>query len=186
MTRQGRIIMRYTTSRQKQQGAALIIGLTLLMALTIIGIGTLSTTSLEHRMVNNMADTNNAFNLAETSARMQVLQINTLFPSTGLPDCDEYSITPCFRKGLSPFWWNDANWWKTETSKILGGIKTSESKSQPDHVIENVDQDLYTLRLGHDYKPASGVVYYRVTTRATGLTDSAEVITQQVVRKKLN
>lgn len=57
------------TLPQSQSGVALIIGLVLLITLTILGIGTLSTTSLEQRMAGNMGDLNLAFNAAETAGQ---------------------------------------------------------------------------------------------------------------------
>jgi len=49
-----------------QRGAALAVGLVLLLAMTIIGISALNTTSLEERMAGNTQEMNRAFQIAET------------------------------------------------------------------------------------------------------------------------
>lgn len=51
---------------RNQRGAALAVSLVLLLAMTIIGISALGTTSLEERMAGNTQELNRAFQIAET------------------------------------------------------------------------------------------------------------------------
>ena len=52
--------------RQQQNGAALIVGLVLLLVLTVLAVSTMSTASLEIAMAGNHQFSENAFQLAET------------------------------------------------------------------------------------------------------------------------
>ncbi len=59
--------MNTIASRQKQQGAALIVGLVLLMILTLLGVTGLSTATLEVAMADNMQRGQYAFQGAESA-----------------------------------------------------------------------------------------------------------------------
>lgn len=52
-----------------QQGAALIVSLVILLVMTVLGIGALSTSTLEEKIVFNSQDWNEAFQLAESGIR---------------------------------------------------------------------------------------------------------------------
>lgn len=165
---------------RNQGGAALIIGLTLLMALTIIGIGSLSTTSLEHRMAGNMADSNIAFNAAESAAREISGLTITTYATRELPDCAEYpTATTCIQSGLAPNWW-DAPW-------VVGTISASNdfgARTVPVSVIEQSPRNEGPLGLGHKYGGEVNI-YYRITTRSVGLSNNSTAMVQQVVKKKV-
>ncbi len=64
------------TPRTQQQGAALIVGLVLLMVLTILAISTMRTATLGLLMAGNAQYKERAFQLAETGLRDAVNQIN--------------------------------------------------------------------------------------------------------------
>ena len=53
-------------ARDKQRGATLVIALVLLLILTILGVSTMSTATMEMRMAANSQYLENAFQLAET------------------------------------------------------------------------------------------------------------------------
>ncbi|MDJ0926953.1 MAG: PilX N-terminal domain-containing pilus assembly protein [Gammaproteobacteria bacterium] len=75
------------TSISKQHGAALIVGLVLLMVLTLLAVSTMRTASLELMMAGNSQARNNAFQLAETGLEAMLAQIEsgaiTLQPVAG-------------------------------------------------------------------------------------------------------
>jgi len=56
----------HNTSTQRQRGAALIVGMILLMVMTVLAISTMSTASLELTMAGNAKYKENAFQLAES------------------------------------------------------------------------------------------------------------------------
>lgn len=56
-------------SRSRQGGAALVVGLVLLVVMTLLGISAMRDTTLEEKMAGNLRDSNLAFQAAETALR---------------------------------------------------------------------------------------------------------------------
>jgi len=54
-------------NRQQQQGAALIIGLLILLVMTVIGVSALNTTTMDSRIASNVQNANVAFQIADSS-----------------------------------------------------------------------------------------------------------------------
>lgn len=65
---------------RRQQGAILVIGLVLLLVLTVLGISTMSTASLELSMAGNDQFQENAFQLAETGIDTTISALNNGTP----------------------------------------------------------------------------------------------------------
>jgi len=61
-------------SRARQQGAALVIGLILLMVLTLLAVSSMSTASLEFIMAGNEQYRSNAFQAAEAGIEQSLVQ----------------------------------------------------------------------------------------------------------------
>jgi type IV pilus assembly protein PilX len=61
-------------SRARQQGAALVIGLILLMVLTLLAISSMNTASLEFIMAGNEQYRTNAFQAAEAGIEQSIVQ----------------------------------------------------------------------------------------------------------------
>lgn len=88
-------------NRGRQTGAALVVGLVLLMVLTILAISGVFTATMELRMVRNAQDQERAFQAAEVAIEdalaNPVLSTSTPFnqPVTEIPDTGgyEYSYT---------------------------------------------------------------------------------------------
>jgi len=66
-----------TVYPQQQRGAALVVGLILLLVLTVLGVSTMSTASLELAMAGNDQWAENAFQLAETGADTMANNLNS-------------------------------------------------------------------------------------------------------------
>ena len=60
----------------RQEGAALVVSLVLLLVLTILGVSTMSTAKMEMRMAANAQFFENAFQLAETGLDTNVAGLN--------------------------------------------------------------------------------------------------------------
>lgn len=58
---------RSLTINSKQQGAVLVVSLIILLLMTIIGVSSMKTTTLEERMAGNMRDQNLSFQSAEAA-----------------------------------------------------------------------------------------------------------------------
>lgn len=171
------------SSSGQQNGAALIIGLVLLMSLTIIGIGALSTTTLEQRMAGNMGDLNLAFNAAETAGQLFPVQIAPVQQEPNPQNDCTAAAPPCITKGLDINWWDNADesFWTTNGTRYIEDIEGV--KTRPRQIVEK-DSIVYD-DVGVGHKPGrKRTVYYRLTTRGTGASDSTEAVVQQTIAKR--
>ena len=64
--------------QHKQQGAALVIGLVVLMIMTLIGISSMSSTTTELKIANNLQTHNTAFQVSESAVRTVIDPANNL------------------------------------------------------------------------------------------------------------
>lgn len=55
---------------QRQRGAALVVGLILLVVVTLVGVGAMQTTTLQEKMAGNLRDSNLSFQAAEAALRL--------------------------------------------------------------------------------------------------------------------
>lgn len=186
----------------RQRGATLIVALMFLLILTILGVSSLSTVTLEERMAGNVKDVNTAFQAAESALRdgeadMANISAATVFPSTagtcvaGL--CSQAAV------GGTDVW--NTSIWSGATSKVYGSVSgaTALSKvaSQPRYIIEDIPDptsppaDKKAQGGGVSAKNSfdqtqggtSGGEYYRITARGTGASDTTQVILQTIHRK---
>lgn len=171
----------------RQKGAALIIGLVLLISLTIVGVGVLSTTSLEQRMAGNMTDLNLAFNCAETAGRAFSNEVSVIVG-------DRNSICKnigagCISENLELNWWQDADqsFWTTNAinlgDNLLKGKEIKGVKQQPQLVVEPERFATYSQVRGTKYN-TPGIHFIRLTSRCTGASNNTEVVIQQIVTKQ--
>lgn len=75
-------------TQQNQKGAALVVCLVLLLVLTVLGISTMSTASVELRMAANDRFLENAFQLAESGVDTFLRNLNngTIIPAVTVPN----------------------------------------------------------------------------------------------------
>ena len=91
--------MRHQSTFRSQQGATLVVGLVLLLVLTVLGVSTMNTATMEVQMAGNTQFQEDAFQAAEDGIDIAIAQRNytTVAPSTvaltGDPDYDRQSIT---------------------------------------------------------------------------------------------
>jgi len=186
--------MRYSKIKfaVRQQGVALVVSLIILLLTTIIGVTAMQGTTMEDRMATNMVDRNLAFEAAEAALRdaESWLMAQTVNPgatsdgssgvwTSGAPfllgDGDDTND----RNASTIDWANDGNVY----GSLTGAGTVSGVAAQPLYLIEEYDfipddASTETLSLGR------GFFYYRVTTRATGGSASAQVTLQMMFRKR--
>jgi len=68
-------VSKHNINARKQSGAVLVVGLVLLLVLTVLGISTMSTASLELNMAGNDQFSENAFQLAETGIDVTIANV---------------------------------------------------------------------------------------------------------------
>jgi len=168
-----------------QRGSALIVSLLILLVLTLIGVTSMSTTSLQSKMATNSREYNLAFQAAESALRdgeTDMLMTNpTVFDSsctTGL--CLPSTVgTPVWSSG-SPYW-ASARLYGSQT----GAAALSFLATPPKYLIEKLPLANPTVpgrAISNlpNYGSGGLVQYYRVTAFGTGGNGSAAVMVQSI------
>lgn len=175
--------------RHRQCGAALIISLVLLVILTLMGIATLRTSTMQERMAGNSRDRNLAFQAAEAALREgeRLLQ-NAVLPS--FPDTANGLYLPAGDAEL-PVWIDldrdgaddivAGDWhshWASNGRSYPGALpNVSTAPRYLVEVLPSVAAPGVSLLSG---KPLPDQELYRVTARGTGGTTSAVVVLQSI------
>jgi len=171
-----------------QSGSVLILALLILVVLTILGVSSMSTTSLEEKMAGNFRDRQIAFNAAETALAEAEAYINdsinsaSVFTnSNGLYDSYD---GPTQHDAFEDAWW-------TASNSIGQSEAIDEVKTQPRYTIEYRgdigEAEGTSVNIG-GYGETSGggeITSFRITVRATGLTDNSVVFLQSYYGKRL-
>jgi type IV pilus assembly protein PilX len=164
----------------RQTGAALIVSLLLLLVLTVLGVIMMQTSRMQERMSGNTRDLNMAVQGAESGLRYgeAVLSVASDTPVI------QY-VTPCSvcSNNLLPVALYDTAQfdWTTATARTYGSLgvvaslsgSTQQLAQNPRFTTEHVGfrpDDLSTN--------PTGIEYYQVTSRSTGVSGSANVVLQ--------
>ena len=199
------------TYAHHQQGAVLIMGLVLLMALTIVGVASMSNNTLQSRMAGNLMDSNLAFNAAETAARAMLAGLNPDEGGSSSCSGETFDGTPASTAGArtcildigdsvngrDDISWmenTDHTWWTTGgganfvqtftgdfTAKI-GGYDLISSAPIAIVEIHKVSFASGDLTAENLGKPTTT---YRITVRGTGASDNSQAVIQQLMNKHL-
>lgn len=204
----------YTLSRRsgfhRQQGAALVFALVMLLLLTLLGVAGMRDTLLQEKMVAAMRDRDLALQAAEAALREAESSIVSVTPpvftnSNGLYDVKTTNATNRV-KGGNPisevsFWGTEWTW--TDAKSVPYSLNLDGVNDVPRYVIERLDplmtcserkcypQPTGTQEVGCVSAKAQGCAFiltqatppeYRVTARAVGATPDTVVILQSTVR----
>ena len=180
-------------NKQKQEGIVLFMSLVMLLLLTILGVSSIQTTSLQLRMARNANDGNLAFQAAEVALRdgedlLEELNNLTDFGDP-LDDLESNEANGYYFEaapGDPPNWKNLGDW-------TGGGFRTSETQitgaEQPKYIVEHVqtiiaDADALNLdNIGEDIG-AGRTEVFRVTARGYGASADAQVMIQGTYGKQ--
>ncbi len=182
MSAQTRIRLPSIATSAHARGAALVVGLLILLVITIIGLSSMRSTLLEERMAGNLRDRARAFEAAEAALRAAegwlLSQGSRPLTNSGSPyevwtangpDPDTSNATP---------WWFentiDAAWWSSNARSHSYYLLPST----PGYVVEEMQfvPDSGTLNIGTG--TTTGRWFYRITARATGADSATEVLLQ--------
>jgi len=176
---------------KKQKGSVLILSLLMLVVLTIIGVSSMSTSSLQEKMAGNFRDREIAFQAAEVALAAAENYVMSTINTVNLGNADGY-----YNYGSGPTSSNayTGNWWTGTNSQILGasvGTAIAGVRSQPRFTIEartEVGSKSGTDINIQSYGESSGagaVQSYRITASGTGKSDSTRVILQSNYAKRI-
>lgn len=162
-------------SPQHQSGAVLVVSLIMLLLLTIIGVTSMQTTSLEEKMAGNMRDKNLAFQAAESALKAAEASLSPILPAfsdagTGGFYSNTSTIPTAAAILTDTFWTANPVATSTVTTAQLGnGI------GAPKYIIQQLAAACFDT-VG--CPPATTKTPYRITVRATGGTANAVAILQ--------
>ncbi|MCP3690441.1 MAG: hypothetical protein GY784_18725 [Gammaproteobacteria bacterium] len=162
--------MKSSINSKRQQGAALIVSLIMLLAMTMLAVTSMRGTTTELAMAGNLRESSLAFQSAEAGLRFAEAQV-AISTSTS-------SITGQIGKlDADPDYLNATSWTGTSAQTASIDLDTSVGVDAPQYMIKFIDENssnpLAELNIGGGYNaPASHppVAIYRVTARAAGLT----------------
>jgi len=188
----------------RERGAILIIALMFLVLLTIVGVASISSTTLEEKMAGNMREQVNAFQAAESALRDAEIDLETLIGGAGNRDAalgigNGYFNTLCsaaFTNGVcrqpavpaGTFQTEivtAAGWdWASVTKTVGYGTFTGASPftglfQQPRYVIEYLEEK-------NDATTTPTTRYFRVSARGWGANANTAVTLQTVYKMPLN
>lgn len=161
------------------RGAALVVGLLILLVITIIGLSSMRSTLLEERMAGNLRDRARAFEAAEAALRAAegwlLSQSSRPLTNTGSPYIWTANGPDPDTSNASPWWFEpsiDGAWWGSNGESLTVDALT------PGYVIEELQfvPDSGTLNIGTG--TTTGRWFYRITARGTGADSATEVLLQ--------
>lgn len=172
---------------KKQTGAALIVSLVILVIMTLLGLSSIRTSSLEEKMATNLRDQELAFQAAEIALRDAEKRISALvaepIATQGGSNEDIWATN-----AVDPTPNNATPWWmeRTEAWWLANGIASvdvANVSNPPRYIIEKLIFDKDTAAVGTG-SPIDGQIYYRITARGTGGSNHARVLLQSTVVKR--
>ena len=142
-----------THRRRAQRGVTLIITLVMLVLITLVGVSSIRTSTMDEKMAGNSRDRDMAFQAAEAAVQLCLAQLQT-DPSAVT------ALTPAAAAN-TPNWEVVANW--SNANSVAKTVDTAGLASQPRCMYEAL---------------GAGSGNYRVTGRAVGGSSLTEVILQ--------
>jgi type IV pilus assembly protein PilX len=198
-------------ARRRQEGAILVIALLFLVLLTIIGISSISSVTLEEKMAGNLREQAIAFNAAESALRDAEVDLESTIGGTCVPGV---SVTGCLGE-RDPI--TVATFTTNCSGAFTGGIcrqpATPTNSWQTDivsgtwdwtHADKTVGYGTYTgvipltgvsrqpryvieyLQEKDDTTTSPPTRYLRISARGWGTSDSSTVTLQTIYRMQMN
>jgi len=184
----------YQSSKHQQSGAVLVMALLLLFVLTLIGVSSMNTATMEEKMAGNARDRHLALQASESAliagevyVETSVNSISGQFNNSGGSTGYLYSTGdgPVGNTSFNTSWWG--------ATGILGGYATTTNyvTADPQYVVEHRGRipDVITPEVKECYKVGSCapvIETFRITARGVGTTGNAVVILQGHYGKDMN
>ena len=177
------------SSRQNNTGVALFISLVMLLMLTIIGVSSVQTTTLEVRMARNEHDALLAFQAAESALRDAEGALDLLTSAVGFTDTGTNGQWTIADIG-DPDRWELAGLW-TGALSIDADTNVTGVAAQPRFIIEHVasvirEENAYQIDDPYAASGADRIEMFRVTARGVGGSPNAVVLLQSTYGRILD
>lgn len=181
-----------TLNLKKQHGSVLIISLIILLVLTLIGVSSMTSSSLQEKMAGNFRDRELAFQAAEAAlADGEKYALNNINTPGAFSDNCTNGLCTTSNGPTSDNAFNAATWWTNTKSKVFSGTAIAEVRTQPRFIIEyrkEVGEEEGTSIVIQNHGDSQGggaITSFKVTARGTGLSDKTQVIIQSNYGKRL-
>lgn len=179
-------------SVNRQSGSVLIISLVILLALTLIGVSGMRSTTMEEKMTGHMRDKTLAFQAAEAALKRGEQFFHPVV-GTGAFDGTGGQYGP---GDADPDFWDPTTWTSGNsfayTDPILNVITPSAIAgvaAQPRYLLKyvgDISVDNTSLNIGgYGQQKIGDVSDFRITARGTGGTDNSVVILHAYFGKRL-
>ena len=179
--------MSYPVSRKTQSGAALVVSMLILLVMTLIGISSLQTTTLEEKMASNTRERQQAFEAAEAAIAgaeafvRNSIAVTSNFDTDGSDGLYDNSVQER---------WKSLAWDGTDSLAYSTYTSTYSGANPPRYIVEHYGTatsggNQYNLG---NYGQGSGggdVELFRITVRGTGADDRSPVFLQTTYGKIL-
>ena len=187
-------LQKYNTHKPcKQQGAVLVMALMMLFVLTLIGVSSISTTSMEEKMSGNTRNRHLAFQASETAASdaerfitNNILNPTAQFTAGGVGGLYSLGNGPSSGDAVNPVWWaTPAN------NRIPYAQAIQDVATAPQYTIEYLGETTQAeasdieITGGEDGGAAGSIHTFRITSRGTGLTNNSVVVIQSHFGKRI-
>jgi type IV pilus assembly protein PilX len=177
-------------TRDRQGGVVLFMSLIMLLIITVLGLSSVQTTSMQERMARNSRDVNLAFQAAE-SAIKDAETIVEEFASLSDFDAADANTNGLYYEAEfdEESNWKTVDWDAADGNYFTASTTVSNVASQPKYIVEHVktvvsDEDRLNLdNVGQDTGSGRAQIF-RVTVYGTGGTDSARVMIQSTYGKR--
>ncbi|VAW79504.1 hypothetical protein MNBD_GAMMA15-1214 [hydrothermal vent metagenome] len=179
--------MTYFISDKKQSGAALVVSLLILLVMTLLGVSSLQTSTMEEKMAGNTRERQQAFEAAEAAIIGAELFVKNNIAVTSNFDTDG---SDGLYDNVLQERWKTVAWSATDSLVYSGYTSDYSAASQPRYIIEHYGT---TTSSGNQYnlsnygQGAGGgeVELFRITVRGTGADDRTPVFLQTTYGKIL-
>lgn len=168
----------------RQRGAALIVSLLFLVMLTLIGVGAMTTTTLEEKMAGNARDYNVALQAGEAALKDAWADINTRVAGlkmTGFGTACPGGLCQRSTTTSAPVWTTMD--WSSAGPAIVYGSKTGAAalpgvNAPPRYVLELLPDPKSSLRVD------AQTFLYRATARGFGTSETTRATVQATYRPR--
>lgn len=178
-------------SLYRQRGAALVIGLIVLLALTLIGTSGINSVRIDERMVANSQDAAMALSGAEAG----MVQCETDILASDLVALNAVAVpvnafATLADDGSVNRWWDDPDFWSDRTTRLsdfdsFSNLDRVDLSGEPACVIEFIGDANPSLEFGQAVanETAASRKVYRVTGFSYGATERTYAVVESIYAK---
>ena len=179
--------------RSSQNGVALFMSLAMLLIITVLGLSSVQTTTLQERMARNARDTNLAFQSAESAIKDGEEYIETFASLASFDGANENDNGLYYEAAYNAASnWSQVDWDAAEVGGgyILAPTVIDGVATQSKYIIEHVkgivsETDRLNLENIGQSTGAGAAQIFRITVYGTGGSDTAHVMIQSTYGKRI-